>query len=285
MKSENKHPSKVTLDDLFALKRAEQPPEEFWDDFQRDFHVRQRAEAIEPKRWWFVMPRVFAGLSRHQMPLGAAAVLAVTFLSFREYREPGLEVAYSAPQALPAVVETTTPTPAAPVAVADVNLPNSMDFSEVAPLGVVEEQIEAAVASSDSSQPVELSPMVVWAGPSAATIEAVASAPTPSQQSIAANLATAEAEQLQVGRLLGEPDINLAAAITNSDSLAQVSVPQPTREHLFVYQPSPADFSVDREKGSRRDTHSLIADRISHHELYESPSRLSAGGNHLTVKF
>ncbi|MDB4474461.1 hypothetical protein N9023_05585, partial [Opitutaceae bacterium] len=97
MKSENKHPSKVTLDDLFAVKRAEQPPEEFWADFQHDFHVRQRAEAIEPKRWWFVMPRVFAGLSRHQMPIGAAAVLAVTFLSFREYREPGLEVAYSAP--------------------------------------------------------------------------------------------------------------------------------------------------------------------------------------------
>lgn len=285
MKSENKHPSKVTLDDLFAIKRAEQPPEEFWSDFQREFHVRQRAEAIEPKRWWFVMPRIFAGLSRHQMPIGAAAVLAVTFLSFREYREPGLEVAYSAPQALPAVVETATPSMVAPMSVADVNLPNSMDFSEVAPMGVVEEQIEAAITSVKSSQPVELSPMVVWAGPSAAAIEAVATAPTPSQQSIAANLASAEAEQLQVGRLLGEPDIDLAAAITSSESLGEVNVPQPTREHLFVYQPSPADFAVNRENGSSRNTHSLIADRISHHELYESPSRLSAGGNHLTVKF
>jgi hypothetical protein len=285
MKPDNKPPSKVTLDDLFALKRAEQPPEEFWSDFQRGFHVRQRAEAIEPKRWWFVLPRVFAGFSRYQMPIGAAAVLAVTFLSFREYREPGFEVAYSAPQALPAVTEIEPAVESVPVAVARMPLPNAMDFSEVAPLGFVAEQIETAVASAEPSQPVELTPMVVWAGPSAAAIEAVASVPTPSERSIAANLAAAQAEQLQVGRLLGEPELDLAAAITNSETLSEVSVPEPTRERLFVYQSSPADFSVDRENNSGRDTHSLIANRISQDELYDSVGRVSAGANHVTVKF
>lgn len=285
MKPENKPTSKVTLDDLFALKRAEQPPEEFWSDFQRDFHVRQRAEAIEPKRWWFALPRVFAGLSRHQMPIGAAAVLAVTFLSFREYREPGFEVAYSAPQALPAVVETETPVASPPMAVADLTFPNTLDFSEAEPMGVVEEQIAAVVASAEPSHPVALSPMVVWAGPSAAAIEAVASVPTPSERSIAANLAAAEAGHIQVGRLLGEPELDLAAAITNSETLSEVTVPEPTRERLFVYQASPADFSVDREKGSGRDTHSLIANRIRHDELYDSVSRVIAGGDHLTVTF
>ena len=83
MPEKNKQP-KVSLEDLFAIKRAERPPAEFWDSFQREFHVRQRAAAIEPKRWWFVLPRIFAGMSRYQMPMGAAAVLAVTFLSFRE---------------------------------------------------------------------------------------------------------------------------------------------------------------------------------------------------------
>ncbi len=285
MKPDNKPPSKVTLDELFALKRAEQPPEEFWSDFQRDFHIRQRAEAIEPRRWWFVLPRVFSALSRHQMPIGAAAVIAVTFLSFREYREPGFEVAYSAPQALPVVVETEVPAETDPVAVAGVNLPNSMDFSAVAPMGVVAEQVVAVVPPVEPSQPVELSPMVVWAGPSAAAIEAVASVPTPSERSIAANLAAAQAEQLQVGLLLGEPELDLAAAITNSQTLGEVSVPQPTRERLFVYQSSPADFTVDRENDSGRDTHNLIANRISQDELYDSVSRVSAGGNHLTVKF
>lgn len=51
MKSDKENHKQVSLDDLFTLKRAERPSDEFWEDFQRNLHVRQRAEAIEPKRW------------------------------------------------------------------------------------------------------------------------------------------------------------------------------------------------------------------------------------------
>lgn len=283
MKSEKHTSSKVSLDDLFALKRAERPSEEFWQDFQRDFHVRQRAEAIEPKRWWFVLPRVFAGFSRYQMPMGAAAVLAVTFLSFRDYREPGFEVAYSTPQVT---------APSVPERVPD--LPVMVDVSpevvaidsthELETLAVQEAQVAEAVAQP-SAEPVELSPMVVWAGPAGHVADLKPVTPTPSQQSIAANLASAEAEQVQVGRLLGMPEVDLAAVISKSESLNQVTVPEPTRKRLFVYQGSGAEFNSGFERESGRDTHSLIANRISNDELYESVSRVTAGGDHLTLKF
>ncbi|GAB5562735.1 MAG: hypothetical protein SynsKO_43820 [Synoicihabitans sp.] len=286
MKSDKKPTSKVTLDDLFALKRAERPPEDFWQDFQRDFHVRQRAEAVEPKRWWFVLPRIFAGFSRYQMPLGASAVLAVTFLSFRDYQEPGFEVAYTSP--VPSAVTTPAPVENAVESVTtaalplEEQIPAEVQFEEV---DVQESQLVEAVADTPA-EPLELSPMVVWAGPSLNAADVVPATPTPSQRSIAANLATAEAKQVQVGRLLGEPELNLTAAIQKTESLSQITVPQPTRERLFVYQASPEDFTVDRERSSGgRDTHSLIADRISNDELYESVSRVSAGGNHLTLKF
>lgn len=285
MKSEKHSPSKVSLDDLFALKRAERPSEDFWQDFQRDFHVRQRAEAIEPKRWWFVLPRIFAGFSHYQMPIGAAAVLAVTFLSFREYREPGFEVAYSTPQVLPVAIETVPEITADPIAAIQSVVIPTVESSEAALLGVEVAQIETVIAASEAPDSFHLSPMVVWAGTSGLAVDSIPAAPTPSQLSIAANLATVEDAQLQVGRLLGEPQLDLAAAITQSATLGQVSIPEPTRQHLFVYQGSPTDFSVEREKDSGRDTHSLIANRISHDELYDSVSRLSAGGNHLTVKF
>lgn len=285
MKSEKQPPSKVSLDDLFALKRAEQPPEDFWQDFQRDFHVRQRAEAIEPKRWWFVLPRIFAGFSHYQMPIGAAAVLAVTFLSFREYREPGFEVAYSTPQALPVAIETSPEFTAEPIASIQPTETPAIEASDAALLGVDVVQIETVIASAETPAAFELSPMVVWAGPSGLTAESIPAVPTASERSIAANLATVEAEQLQVGRLLGVPELDLAASVSQSATLGQVSIPEPTRQHLFVYQSSPTDFSVEREQNAGRDTHSLIADRISHDELYDSVSRVSAGGNHLTVKF
>lgn len=283
MKSDNKNQKQVSLDDLFALKRAERPGDDFWADFERNLHVRQRAEAIEPKRWWFALPRVFAGFVRYQMPIGATAVLAVTFLSFRDYSEPGFEVAYLEPsvtaveQPIPSFEETTEsfPAPEAPAL--------AVTASE-AVTEVIEAQVVAATTALSNS-PVELAPMVIWAGPSISAEDMVPPTPSPSERSIAANLAKVQAEQLQVGRLLGEPQVDLAAAVTRSESLGQVTVPEPTRERLFVYQAPTEGFAMTAEGMSGRDTPSLIARRISQDELYGSVRRVTADGDRLTLKF
>ncbi len=281
MKSDKPNPKQVSLDDLFALKRAERPSDDFWQDFQQEFHVRQRAEAIEPKRWWFSLPRVFAGFARYQMPIGATAVLAITFLSFRDYSEPGFEVTYTEPLA-PAVepmADFDAPQVAVETPIAAVEVAESQDVTEAAESPAVVEVVSAPVTQ------VELAPMVVWAGPSISAEDMVPATPSPSERSIAANLAKVEAERLQVGRLLGEPQVDLAAAVTNSETLGKVTVPEPTRERLFVYQAPTEDFMTESESPAGRDTHSLIARRISQDELYDSVSRVSADGDRLILKF
>ncbi len=278
---EKRQPS---LDDLFALKRAERPSQEFWDDFQREFHVRQRAAAIEPKRWWFVLPRVFANLSRYQMPMGAAAVLAVTFLSFREYREPGLEVAF-APTS-PVVADTD------PVQFA-VDVPaerSTSPSSEVADRPVINADVRAqeAVAhvAATPSQSVPLSPMMVWAGVSAGQMEVAVAEPSPSARSIAANLAAVRAEQPEIVRMPGEPTINLTADMPQAEPLAAVAIATGSaREPLFAYQPVGSRLNQDGDAADAPDVHSRIASRLSDDLLYDSVRRLTAGGDRLTLKF
>jgi hypothetical protein len=273
MPEKNKQP-KVSLEDLFTLKRAERPPAEFWDTFQRDFHSRQRAAAIEPKRWWFVLPRIFAGMARFQMPMGAAAVLAVTFLSFREYSEPGFEVAYTATPTVAAVLMT----------------PQDESLDEPQAEVVVNEQTEALIASlaeePDSTQATNLlaiSPMVVWAGVSA--VAAVAASESPSARSIAANLAAVQANGGSIRGLMGVSELNLSTPKPSSDPLTEVTLPTDSRDRLFAYQPNAAKDGSSIDNGQGVDIHSRLASQLSDDLLYDSVRRVTAGGDRLTLKF
>lgn len=80
----------VTLEDILRLKRAERPSAEFWDRFDRELRAKQLAAILEKRPWWrtISIPRIFSGVRRYHLPLGATAVLAVTILSVREYRLP-----------------------------------------------------------------------------------------------------------------------------------------------------------------------------------------------------
>jgi hypothetical protein len=274
---EKRQPS---LDDLFALKRSEKPSAEFWDTFQAEFHIRQRAAAIEPKRWWFVLPRVLVGLSRYQMPVGAAAVLAVTFLSFREYREPGLEIAYT-PTA-PSQSETS----AGFESRIDVAESPAVVAPETASVRVEEmSTVLQRAGATDGSASVSLSPMVVWAGVAANRGDSMMSDLSPSERSIAANLAAVRAEQPQLSRLLGGPQLNLTASGPVADPLSDVSVPSSAREPLFAYKPAGSEIDEADGDQSIPDIHSRIASRLNDDLLYDSVRRLTAGGDRLTLKF
>ncbi|MCC5022890.1 MAG: hypothetical protein J6386_08885 [Candidatus Synoicihabitans palmerolidicus] len=239
------------MDDLFAVKRAERPSPEFWDDFQRECHVRQRAAAIEPKRWWFVLPRLMVGLSRYQMPMGAAAVFAVTFLSFREYREPGLEFAY-------------TPSAAAihagsRVVSMELNLVSEVVAQvEAEPIESVPalsaDQLENLELENTLVDPVSISPLVVWAGVAAAPMQALKH-DSPSARSIAANLAVIEAEQPSLIRLLSQPQLQLTSSAPTAEPLSEVSSPNTTRDRLFAYNGAASDYAADGSADDGRDIH------------------------------
>lgn len=81
------HDSKrrVAIEDLLHLKRAERPPAEFWAEFDRQLRAKQLAALVGKRAWWQNFPRIFTGFSRYRLPLGAAAIMAVSFVSVRDY--------------------------------------------------------------------------------------------------------------------------------------------------------------------------------------------------------
>lgn len=96
--------TRVTVEDLLRLKRAERPPAEFWVDFERNLRAKQLAAIVDRRPWW----RTWSNLSRWSLPLGAAAALTVTVVT----------ISHSRPQSLAPEVARATPAPApAPTAV------------------------------------------------------------------------------------------------------------------------------------------------------------------------
>ncbi|HUR59427.1 MAG TPA: hypothetical protein VM029_17050 [Opitutaceae bacterium] len=83
MSNEPKRP--VTIEDLLRLKNAERPPAEFWDRFDRELRAKQLAALVQKRPWWQTLPRLVTGWRRFHFPLGAAAVLTVTFISLQHY--------------------------------------------------------------------------------------------------------------------------------------------------------------------------------------------------------
>jgi hypothetical protein len=82
-------PSKVTLEDLLHLKRAERPAPEFWAQFERDLRQKQLAALVVRRSWWLEFSAVYGRYGRLRVPLGAAAVLALSVFTVRYYAGPG----------------------------------------------------------------------------------------------------------------------------------------------------------------------------------------------------
>lgn len=272
--SEKNSPSRVTLEDLLHLKRAERPPEAFWAEFDKELRTRQLAAAVEQRRWWFSLPRVFVGFSRYQMPMGAAAVLAVTFLTLREYREPGIELAIPAAAELAADDTSSQIDPNFVLAERD---PVSVESRET----LAHDATAAEPAATRTVVSREMAPLVPW-GPAESSTDIM----SPSARSIAANLAAATEAQPEWGNLLGAKVASLTAKIgARSEPLAQVSSPNDMRrERLFAYNAQPVAMVTtgeDRATPGRE----RLSTRLSDEQLYESVRRMSGSGDRLTLKF
>ncbi len=78
MDNDTSSQSKVTLEDILRIKRAERPPQDFWEGFDRELRHKQLAAAIvEERPWWRI---ITGGLAKMYVPAGALA--AVTFALF-----------------------------------------------------------------------------------------------------------------------------------------------------------------------------------------------------------
>lgn len=294
----------VSLEDLLRLKRAERPPAEFWNEFDRQLRAKQLAALVEKRPWWHGLRESFLRVGRYHVAFGTAAVVAFVFISNRERLFPVASSA-QAPSVAPTValpesqvrVQVANPTAAAvqPVGASVVH-----ESAAGAPVSGVAKAVRMEVPVASASSFVStaaftpdgerertegsdtLSPLEVITGSS---IE-----PTPAKPSarfIAANFAAAQAAQEVVAvPLLGNTQgfearglpARAGAAI---DPLQNMAPPgEPRRSARFLA----AMVSINNDDLAARNTERM-ANRISQEELYDQVRRFGTRHGGFNMKF
>jgi hypothetical protein len=262
--------TKVTLEDLLQLKRTERPTAEFWPRFEQELRTKQLAALVQPMRpWWrsLVSRRL---LVRAYAPLGAAAVVA---MSFGLYQRP------SAPQL--AMVQPGQALPA-PIAVVEESV-------TVSPVRAERQQGELAVASvelpvvadREAKHETATEPVVISNGSDSLS----SSAP---EQLLLAGTATVKAAGQALAQMVGLIDDNAerndSMQNTLVEPLTQLSTPRDNRRsrllaYTVAYDPHAAG-SQDSARSRER-----ITRRISDESVYDSISRLGVSGDRVSIKF
>jgi hypothetical protein len=286
MKSDRQKP--VTLEDLLRLKRAERPPAEFWNRFERELRAKQLAALVVKRPWWRTVPvRALTGLARFHLPLGATAVLALSFLSVREYRTVAPEGV-----ALPAVGDEIIETVAvfAPLTAVAAGLAESaVSAGEISSFATVNNPVPVAGLDADIEQAPGsevVSAMEILTGSANNRLDGE----SPSARSIADNFAAAQSgDTAFAGRsFLGSTVHGFESRVMPArqpvvDPLAQMKAPSDVRRARYLGTALPSNVGA-RQVTSR--SSERLASRIADERLYDTgPSRLGLGGDRLMVKF
>jgi hypothetical protein len=263
----------VSLEDLLRVKRAEQPAPSFWTDFDRELRAKQLAAIVEPRPWWAPFIRISARASRFQLPVGAVAILAVSFVTIREYRAPVLDSTY-VPQHLAQSAEAVaTPQQTLQAVASRENI--EADEGSVSRLAVVP---PVAVAEELA---IETSPV----NPRAAirTDSAVALEPSPSAQYIAANFAAVQAaDPGLVDDLFGSSMRRVPVRQPVRDPLSQVSAPGESRRSRLLATALPLN---DAAGDLAIETRDRLTRKLTEERLYDTISRVGVKGDRVAIKF
>ncbi|MSU24798.1 MAG: hypothetical protein EXS32_13365 [Opitutus sp.] len=282
MNHENKRP--VVLEDLLRLKRAERPSPEFWDEFERQLRAKQLAALVERRPWWSAIPHALAGLTRYHLPLGATAILAVSFLSVRHYQTavPGRTAEVRAGESAELQAASTS------VVASHGSVTSSL--AETAASAPASERVAAGsaagfAAGSDSSAPAQLAPTNVFSDD--ASIGQVAQPDlAPAARFVATTLVAASTGEPtptrnMFGSARGFETRAMPARPPMVEPLSQMATPSDVRRSRLL---NAAIASVSLNLPARN-TERSVARHLSDDRLYDSISRFDARGNSVAVKF
>jgi hypothetical protein len=282
-------PSRVTLEDLLRLKRAERPPPEFWSEFERELRQKQLAALVERKSWWHELAAAYSRFGKLRLPLGATAVLALSFLTIRYYSQPGGEpqlIAGGSPaNQTVALTAARPPDDAKPLATA----PLAREPAPEAQTSVGSVHGMALAAEVPPAASGQVSAVIPWLG-DVLDNRAGTSDLTPSARTIAVNLATVAVIEPELVDTLARPRgfEERAMPAMRTRHTAEVlptaaAVTEPRRARLLaslgaagIYAPE-----LSAPEHAKRSVNRYLAqdgwDR--------SISRLQAEGDHLSIKF
>lgn len=276
---------RVTVEQLIRLKRSERPAPEYWHQFEREMRVKQLAAIVEPRPWWAPFIRIGTQVARYQLPVGATAILALTFLTVGEYREPAALDAEFAPGVVTAKVDTM-PGPAVAVVQPSTLSPDTglSDTSSVNVAGAPAEQSSrtAIAATTDAKDVSRMVPMLAGG---AQTGELY----SPAARVIAANLAAVKASAPELVQMI-ERVSGMDALISPRsraevvDPLARVKAPSENRRsnRLLASALPVADYGFD-DTGERN--LNRVDRRLTEERLYDSISRFGLKADRVAIKF
>jgi len=271
---ETERPTKVTLEDLLQLKRAERPPAEFWPEFEQELRAKQLAAIVQMRPWW----RTWVSrksLVRLCMPLGAAAVVAMTFSSIRGFGPHAVSSG-------PVTSRATTDTVALNASTADVKdvAVVSREKSETNPVAAVNmtSVLDTKSGPADPA-PIQAIEVAATTNEGAAHIVTRAFAPTPLMQVL-----TEPTLMQMVGRAISVSSQTVAPRTPITEPLAQVATPRDNRRarllaYSVTFDPHAADSS-DAVRSRDRITH-----RLSDEAIYDSITRLGLNADRVSIKF
>lgn len=303
----NQDKPKVTLEDLLRLKRVERPPAEFWNEFDRELRTKQLSALMAKRPWWQTLTLPVTGffvrLGHFRIPIGAAAVLAVTFLGIRHGHD-GMMPAVEHESSASVGGERGSRSASSFVSADPVNPPAIGFDAASVPVAMTADQADRVDAEAEQGNlnvivavdaPTHLEPRI-GAGQLSHMIPLlganevhVANTRTTSARHILANLDAREASQLTdalgIGLLSVAPHRGfesraLPARPAVVDPLQQMTPPSELRRsrYLTAMVSAASEDSLDR-------TTARMAQRISGEELYEQVQRFGTRGGGLNVKF
>lgn len=265
------HRSKVTIEDLLALKRAERPSEDFWKNFERELREKQLTALMVKRSWWQDLPHLLT--RRAYLPIGATAILTFTLVSLKFYTPAGSVAALEVPTSLSHSEGGTS--------LADLNsaFANPVEVPTVALNDHDEAQDGSYYAHSTSDTStrgdVDAYPVAQWA-----TTE------TPSSRSIAANLARLEQSEPELINAVMGTRLSVPAVRADIDprdaELATVYTGPSKRTRLLAQfsdrqrEPEPTAPEFVRERLARRLADNDAVDRIT---------RVGVRGDQVSLRF
>ncbi len=280
----------VTLEDIIRLKRAERPSAEFWAQYDRELRAKQLAALVEKRPWWrtISLSHVFAGVRRFHLPLGAAAVLAVTIFSVHGYQ--GAPKSGQVAESMPAPAVIAEPMVAAPVAfaaaavAAAVELPrvkNEVPAMTVATVDLA--MVSEAVPVSEHAAAGKIAAVTSLLAGVAGTDETFAGTSQGSSL-ITENFASLQGAEASLARDLLSPPRGfetrvLPARAKPVEPLAQMRVPSGSRRSNLIASATLASTTTPVLPSDRS------ARGLSDERLYDTISRVNARGAGVLVKF
>ncbi|HEU5078191.1 MAG TPA: hypothetical protein VFT72_03220 [Opitutaceae bacterium] len=296
--SQQPQTSRVSVEDLIRLKRAERPPAEFWVEFERSLRAKQLAAIVEKRSWW----RSFGTFSRWTMPLGAAAAaLSISFVALNRSQSGApksvdlAKTEQAQKPAAPALPAVATETFVASTNSHEHELPATVTVAEHHTPAVVNTAVQSAIAHSADAA-VATAAAAAQVGSVTEQIAGIVSeSHTPQDAATAQFASVTEVETPSVSaigayfdRALGSFGESSAKDKTSVvEPLSQVTAPRDARRARLLAFTS----TVDNRSPQYSDSTSVVRsrERITSHlneeALYDSLHRLGLKGNLVSIQF